>query len=130
MPDSSACPRPCVVSSFIRDYYNRVDVRPLDVHDLFAEDCEYRRPGYPPMLGRAAVAQFYAQERVIRSGRHELETFVVEGSQVAVRGRFRGVLRDGRTVETGFADFFRVRQEASSQVRIVDRWTYFDVPSV
>ena len=84
------------------------------------------RPGYPPMAGRAALADFYGHERVIVTGAHDVEDVVVERDRVAVRGVFAGTLKDGSSVEVGFADFIRY----DAQARAVERRTYFASPAV
>ncbi|WP_114202795.1 nuclear transport factor 2 family protein [Janibacter anophelis] len=110
-----------------RRYYALVDAGDVDgVVGCFAEDAVYHRPGYAPMEGRAALAEFYGGERVIADGRHELDEVVVEGRRVAVHGRFVGTLKDGSAARVGFADFW-VLDEAD---RATERRTYFDAPAV
>lgn len=110
-----------------RHYYERVDAADLDgVLAWFADDAVYHRPGYPPMAGRAVLAQFYGGGRVIVSGAHSVEEVVVQGDRVAVRGVFTGTVKDGSRVEVGFADFIRYDAHA----RAVERRTYFASPAV
>ncbi|GAA5162780.1 nuclear transport factor 2 family protein [Ornithinimicrobium tianjinense] len=110
-----------------RHYYERVDAGDLEgVLAWFADDAVYHRPGYAPMAGRAALADFYGGERVIVSGAHDVEEVVGDGDHVAVRGVFTGTLKDGSSVEVGFADFIRYDEHA----RAVERRTYFAQPAV
>lgn len=110
-----------------RHYYATVDAGDVTgVLDWFADDAVYHRPGYPPMRGRRALQEFYAGERVIESGRHTLDQVLVDGSSVAVRGRFEGRLRDGSAASVGFADFI----DYDADGRAVERRSYFDSPAV
>lgn len=110
-----------------REYYERVDAADVDgVLDCFAEDAVYHRPGYDPMVGRAALSSFYDGERVIADGRHELDELLVDGRQVAVRGRFVGTLKDGSPARVGFADFFVLGEDHLIRVR----HSFFDRPAV
>lgn len=106
-------------------YYETVDRgSPDEVAALFATDCEYRRPGYPPLHGRSAVHEFYARHRVIESGSHRLSEVVTESGVGAAIGDFRGVLRSGAAAEVGFADLFVFSVDG------LIRWrtTFFFVP--
>jgi ketosteroid isomerase-like protein len=93
---------------------------------LFTRDAVYLRPGYPPFRGREEIARFYATLRPIRSGEHELESVVADGSQLAVRGAFSGVLHSGESIELRFSDFFTVDQDG----RFTRRETFFFAPLV
>lgn len=111
----------------VRHYYELVDASDVDgVLDCFTEDAVYHRPGYAPMEGREALAAFYGGERIIADGRHALDALVVDGSSVAVRGRFVGTLKDGSEAAVGFADFW-VLDEGH---RAATRHSYFDTPAV
>lgn len=137
----------------VRRYYDLVDAGDVPgVLDFFAADAVYHRPGYPPMVGREALAAFYGGERVIADGRHELDAVVVaagedagpaasgpvtadgsahdltdgSGPAVAVRGRFVGTLKDGSPARVGFADFFVL----DAELRAATRHSYFDRPAV
>lgn len=111
----------------VRRYYDLVDAGDVEgVLDVFAEDVVYHRPGYAPMVGRAALAAFYGGERVIADGRHTLEALLVDGSRVAVHGRFVGTLKDGREASVGFADFFVLDEDE----RVTTRYSFFDSPAV
>lgn len=111
----------------VRLYYETVDsADPTAVVELFAEDAVYRRPGYEPMVGRAALLRFYGGRRVIAAGRHVITRIVSDGpAHVAVEGRFVGRLKDGSRVDLGFADFFTLRDTL-----IVERTTYFAASAV
>lgn len=94
-------------TALVREFYRLVDAGDLDgLAAAFAPDTVYVRPGYPPLTGRAAVDHFYRVDRVIAAGAHTLESVVVDGAEVAVRGSFTGRLRDGKPVAHRFAEFF------------------------
>lgn len=92
---------------------------------LFAPDCRYERPGYPPIVGTDGLAHFFRADRPIAAGRHGLTAVVADGDTVAVHGEFHGVLRDGRPVDLRFADFF-----VDGPAGFVRRDTYFYSPLV
>lgn len=112
--------------ALVQRYYDLVDVNDVDgLVALFADDAVYERPGYEPLRGKEAIEAFYRGGRVIERGQHTLTNFVVGGGDVAVEGGFSGVLRDGRSVEVRFADFFRIADR-----QFLERHTYFFAPSV
>lgn len=114
-----------------REYYRMVDAGDIDgVIAWFAEDGTYHRPGYPPMVGAAALRAFYGGERVIESGAHRLDAVLVDGTSVAVHGRFTGRLRDGSQATVGFADFLVYDTSTDGPARVVQRRTFFDVAAV
>lgn len=111
----------------VRRYYDLVDAGDVEgVLACFADNAVYHRPGYAPMEGREALAAFYGGERVIAEGRHALDVVLVDGSSVAVQGRFVGTLKDGSGATVGFADFWVLDEER----RAVTRYSYFDTPTV
>lgn len=111
----------------IRALYSLVDAGDLDgLAALFAEDARYTRPGYPELVGRTAIDRFYRQDRVIASGQHTLESVMTSGDEVAVRGSFDGLLRDGRPVAHRFAEYFAL----NSARQVVMRETFFAVAHV
>lgn len=121
MPDSKLDP-----VQTVKRYYQRVDADDVPgLLELFAADAVYRRPGYEPIIGRAALDDFYRNQRVIKSGRHTVATLIRSGDEVAVQGTFSGMLNDGSTTELEFADFYRL-----SDGVFAERTTYFYVPLV
>ncbi|WP_159944704.1 MULTISPECIES: nuclear transport factor 2 family protein [unclassified Nocardiopsis] len=112
----------------VRQVYARVDSGDIaGLLELFSEDVVYDRPGYPPIVGSPALERFYRGIRVIREGVHTPDAIVADGDGgVAVQGSFRGVLKDGRTVDLRYADFFR----AAPDGRFRRRDTYFFAPMV
>lgn len=110
-----------------RSYYDAVDRGDVAaVLDWFSDDAVYHRPGYEPMVGRAALSDFYGGERVIESGSHRIDQLLVAGASVAVRGVFTGRLKDGSDAVVGFADF--VDYDTAGRAR--ERRSYFDSPAV
>lgn len=115
------------LESRTRHYYTTVDAGDVaGVVEWFAAGATYYRPGYEPLVGRHAIADFYADERVIESGHHTLDRILVSGSSVAVRGHFDGVLKNGTDVGLGFADFIRYDEDGHA----VERHSYFETPAV
>jgi steroid Delta-isomerase len=111
----------------VRSYYRMVDAGDVEgLVGLFDDDAVYHRPGYEPLIGKAALLQFYNGERVIADGRHTVSTMLVSTGEVAVHGSFHGALRDGAQVDLRFADFF-VFGGASTIVR---RDTFFFAPMI
>ena len=107
MSPSEAPTRQAAAIAAVRRFYDCVDGADVaGAAALFAEDAGYHRPGYEPYLGPAGITRFYAEDRVIRSGRHVLTTVLAVGGDVAVRGEFHGVRHDGSPVDLRFADFF------------------------
>jgi steroid delta-isomerase len=114
------------LAEIVQSYYRLVDASDFTrMLELFADDVVYRRPGYAPLVGKPALAEFYLGVRVIDSGRHELSSILAQDGSAAVQGRFAGRLKDGTEVSLNFADFFRLHAG-----RIVERNTYFDAPAV
>lgn len=106
-------------------YYKAVDADDVPgLLLLFAEDAEYHRPGYAPLLGREALRRFYTDERVIAEGHHTVYGLVESPGEIAVRGAFSGTSRSGAPLALEFADFFK------GQDVITWRQTYFYAPLV
>lgn len=121
-PESSAS-----AVSAVRRYYELVDAGDVSgLIGLFAPDARYYRPGYPPLVGHAELERFYREQRVIREGSHVLSAVVAAGGDVAVRGEFEGVLRNGQRVSARFADFFSLGLDG----HFVRRDTFFFAPLV
>lgn len=111
----------------VRRYYELVDEGDVPgLVALFGENAVYRRPGYPPLRGRDDLHKFYSGERVIKEGKHTLDTVVVGDDGVAVHGRFNGTLHSGEAVETRFADFFHFNPDGTFSRRD----TFFFVPLI
>ncbi|NUP30474.1 MAG: nuclear transport factor 2 family protein [Streptomycetaceae bacterium] len=113
----------------VRSYYRRVDSGDAAMFELFDQDIEYRRPGYPLISGIEALRDFYRRTRVIAEGTHSIDILLATGSRAAVEGRFRGVLRNGTRVDLAFSDFFELT-EGGGPPLIRSRRTYFADTSV
>jgi ketosteroid isomerase-like protein len=109
----------------VRTYYEMVDAGDLGLLDLFDAAATYKRPGYGQFAGHEQLHRFYSSDRVIDSGRHTIRALFVDGLHVGVEGTFNGRLRDGRTVQVPFSDFFDLDRD-SGALRIKHRRTYFD----
>ncbi|MFG2682010.1 nuclear transport factor 2 family protein [Streptomyces sp. NPDC048392] len=115
------------IAERVRRYYTLVDDGDVQgVVALFADGAVYERPGYDPIVGRDGLDAFYRGRRVIDAGRHTVVKLVVEASEAAVEGEFRGTLKDGSEVDLRFADFFRLDEDLLFEVRN----TYFFAPMV
>ncbi|WP_214319388.1 nuclear transport factor 2 family protein [Nonomuraea sediminis] len=107
-------------------YYEAVDAADHDrLLSMFHPRVIYRRGGYPPIEGVDALRDFYENVRMIERGTHALDAIVCEADQVAVRGGFTGVSRDGRALSAEWADFLTFDHGL-----IRDRVTYFLAPGV
>ncbi|MEU5980026.1 nuclear transport factor 2 family protein [Streptomyces sp. NPDC047315] len=87
---------------------------------VFGNECTYCRPGYEPLVGLPRVEHFYRRERIIASGRHQVDHVVSDTDTVACWGRFVGTSRTGQPLSEEFADVYRVREG-----KIVFRKTFF-----
>ncbi|SMC02132.1 hypothetical protein SAMN00768000_0350 [Sulfobacillus thermosulfidooxidans DSM 9293] len=106
----------------VERYYHSVDQNDLPtLFSLFDDQIIYKRPGYPVLAGKEQFMEFYKGTRIIESGAHTLTHILVDGDHVCVQGSFQGVLKDGRVIETEFADIFVIHDG-----KIVERHTYFD----
>ncbi|MFD7612811.1 nuclear transport factor 2 family protein [Streptomyces sp. NPDC059828] len=111
----------------IHHYYELVDAGDVPgLVELFAPEAVYRRPGYEPLVGRAALERFYREDRVIKEGRHALSAALVQEDGAAVHGTFEGTLHNGREVSLRFADFFTFSADGAFRTRD----TFFFAPLV
>ncbi len=114
-------------AALVHDFYRFVDTGDVPaLVAMFTEDTTYQRPGYPPFAGHDGLSHFYTNVRVIREGEHRVESVVLDGDQVAVRGSFEGVLRDGTSTSLRYADFFTLAADG----RFSKRETFFFAPLV
>jgi steroid delta-isomerase len=113
------------VAQQVLRYYERVDAGDIPgILSLFAANATYARPGYSECAGRDQIEHFYREERIIGAGTHTIDSVVSSGCEVAVRGQFNGLLRDGRHVTLRFADFFVLTPEMT----FAHRETFFFAP--
>jgi ketosteroid isomerase-like protein len=114
------------LKEIVLNYYQLVDAQKLDeLFSLFSDNVVYERSGNQPITGIDEFKRFYRDSRMIRQGEHRIIETTVSGDEVIVRGRFSGVLKDGRKVEFGFSDFFFF-----SDTKIFKRCTYTDIGKV
>jgi ketosteroid isomerase-like protein len=108
--------------SIVRTYYEHLDAGNYDaVLDAHAEGIEYSRPGHPTITGKAALSEFYHEERSVEEGTHTVASLTVDGDVVITRGTFDGVIA-GEAVSVGFSEFFEVGADGA----ISRRWAYTD----
>jgi Ketosteroid isomerase-related protein len=106
--------------------FDIIDNRRWDeLSEVFAEDGVYGRPGYEPLVGLAEIERFYRFERIIGSGRHQIEQVVSDLGSAACWGWFTGEDKEGGTLSEGFADTYRV-----ADGKITRRTTYFYRPAI
>lgn len=115
------------IEDVVRDYYARVDADDIGgMIQLFEPDAIYDRPGCEPLLGRAALEEFYRSQPPIRSRRHALASLIIDGAEAAVHGSADRITLDGRHSTIGFADFFTISESGLFS----SRRTFFFVPFV
>ncbi|GAA0927649.1 MULTISPECIES: nuclear transport factor 2 family protein [Streptomyces violaceusniger group] len=126
---SSTAQRPQGIApaNTVRRYYQLVDDGDISgVIQLFEPTAEYLRPGYEKLTGHVELERFYRDERIIESGRHTIGSLIAADLDVAVRGEFHGILRDGREASLEFADFFTLTESGT----FAKRQTFFYAPLV
>jgi uncharacterized protein len=95
--------------ALVRRYYDLVDAADIEgILSLFSEAVVYERQGTPTITGKDQLRRFYSEDRIIASGAHTLDEVLVGTAWVAVRGTFRGTLKNGDAVEPEFTDWFHV----------------------
>ena len=110
----------------VKRLFESVDSRDWDgLCDAFCDDVVYERPGYAPLVGLDRVLQFYREERVIASGRHELEHVVGDEGSGACWGRFVGIHKNGSGLSERFADVYTFERG-----KIKTRKSYFFRPAI
>jgi ketosteroid isomerase-like protein len=110
----------------VRDLFQAVDSRNWhDLHQVFAADAIYERPGYEPLIGLEQILHFYEHERIIADGRHEVDHITGGLGAAACWGRFQGVSRAGELLDERFADTYVVHEG-----KITLRRTYFWRPAI
>lgn len=110
----------------LRDLYRTIDACDWTaLAGFFHADIVYERPGYAPLVGLERVMRFYREERVIASGKHQVEGVLHELDRAACWGSMRGSLRDGTRTEVRFADVYSFEDD-----KIRTRCSYFFSPAV
>lgn len=110
-------------SQLIRNMFEVIDANDFDALCTCVDrEIVYERPGFERVAGRDALLNFYRHVRVIRSGRHVLDTIVVDGDTAMSSGRFTGVQKDGTPVDIQFSELYRL---AADRTSLVFRRTYF-----
>ncbi len=72
----------------------------------FNHNIVYERPGYEPLIGIDQLLNFYEYERIIASGKHQIEHIVIENNHGACWGRFIGLHKNGSQIDELFADVY------------------------
>jgi len=117
-----------ILETIIQRYFETVDANGIeDILLLFDENAIYDRPGYPLICGRDELRVFYSNTRKIAAGEHTISDVIVQGRKAACRGRFKGLLRDGSSIDVYFADVYSF--DPLRDV-IIERTTFFYVPLV
>jgi ketosteroid isomerase-like protein len=103
----------------------------IDSHNLkalshiFHHDVVYERPGYEKFVGVNRLLYFYQHERILASGKHDIECIIVEGDRGFCCGRFIGVKKDNSEADEKFADVYSFKDGM-----IKTRRSYFSRPAV
>ncbi|GCE09778.1 nuclear transport factor 2 family protein [Dictyobacter aurantiacus] len=110
----------------ITELFLIVDSRDWDkMISVFCPNIVYERPGYAPIVGIDQLLHFYQHERVIASGKHDLEHIVIDRHRGSCWGRFLGVKKDGTDIDELFADVYIFEDE-----KIKERRSYFFRPAI
>ena len=96
-----------------------------DVEQYFHENVRYERPGYEPIVGREKLMHFYREVRIIKEGRHHINSILVEEELAMCQGLFVGSSKKCEPLNVRFVDWYRFDGPI-----IVARCTYFFSPSV
>ncbi|WP_413456478.1 nuclear transport factor 2 family protein (plasmid) [Glutamicibacter sp. FR1] len=116
-----------ILAMTVRGYYDQIDRNDLvSALSLFADTAVYVRPGYLPMIGIAAIKEFFTTERIISVGSHVVENLLVDGLNVGCFGSFSGKAFSGERLEVRFADFWYF----DSALQVTTRESFFGVPAV
>lgn len=117
-------------ATLVRRYYDALDGHDYEaLESLLAPEFVQRRPDRT-FEGREAFVTFMREERPTPDTSHDLESVLVDGDRVAVRGR----VRDGDDVLFEFADFFDLEPAADdgestrgddARVPVIDRLETF-----
>jgi ketosteroid isomerase-like protein len=98
-----------MTEQFVRDMFTAIDSRDWEALGRhFHPDLVYERPGFPLLVGRDGVVEFYKTVRAIH-GEHRIEVVVVDDRHGATWGRFVGSKKDGTPVDVQFADCYTWR---------------------
>lgn len=112
--------------ALIVDLFRAIDSGEWSSLDSFFDrNVVYERPGYAPIVGVDRLLHFYRQERIVQSGRHELDGVVMENGRGACWGRFVGVAKDGSQLNEAFADTYVL-----ADGRIIGRKSFFFKPAM
>lgn len=116
----------CSRGDLIHDLFSAVDESNWEALPCFFHPhIIYNRPGYSPLVGLERMIQFYRDERVIREGRHMLDTVVGTSDCAACWGRFLGLTKRGEVVDELFADFYSFEDD-----KIIVRRSFFYRPAI
>lgn len=93
----------------------------------FHSDVQYLRPGYEPINGLVELLDFYMNRRIIKTGRHVVETVCSgeSGKAISAIGSFVGVDKQGKNLKVRFCDVYHLEGG-----KIRRRETFFDAPAV
>jgi hypothetical protein len=76
-------------STLVIELFSAVDSSHWEaLADIFHSNIVYERPGYNPFVGIDRLLKFYQMERVIASGKHQIEHITIDGSYGACWGDF------------------------------------------
>ena len=115
-----------MTKEFVETLFSSIDAREWQgLRGKFCTDAVYERPGYEAIVGLDNILDFYANVRVIASGKHILTRIVVEDGGGACWGRFVGKHKNGSDLDERFADAYTFESG-----KIKNRTSYFFRPAV
>jgi ketosteroid isomerase-like protein len=115
-----------VSKELIIHLFNSIDSRDWNaLRDIFHPEVVYERPGYEPFVGINRLIQFYQNQRILASGKHNIECIVVDGNNGASCGRFIGLKKDNSKADEQFAEIYSFKNGT-----IKTRKSYFFRPAV
>lgn len=114
------------IHPFVRVLFEAIDSGDWpSLRRLCDQQVTYERPGYAPLIGITELMHFYTDVRIIREGRHHVESVAADGDALCYNGRFIGTTKGGQPIDIGFCDFCHLRDG-----KLLHRKTYFGVPAV
>lgn len=93
--------------------------------NCFDKNIIYERPGYQPLIGLDELLKFYQYERVVASGKHQVEHIVIEDNYGACWGQFIGLHKNGSQIDERFADVYSFENN-----KFKTRRSYFFRPAI
>jgi ketosteroid isomerase-like protein len=92
---------------WFEDLFQAIDTASWDhLPNFFHPNVVYERPGYAPIIGLAALHDFYSGIRIIAEGKHSLDGGLRDTDKAICWGHFHGRSKSGDALEERFADAY------------------------